>query len=150
MRTIRRIFVHCTATSQNVTVRRIQQSWRGIGWKNPGYHYIIDAYGVTTQLLDESRCANGVKGYNADSIHVAYIGGIDYIRGKMKAADTRTEAQKDSLRLLLTDLKKRYPEAQILGHRDISPDKNHNGKVDPWERIKECPCFDAIPEYQYI
>lgn len=150
MRTIRRIFVHCTATSQNVTVRRIQQSWRSIGWKNPGYHYIIDANGVTTQLLDESRCANGVKGYNADSIHVAYIGGIDYIRGKMKAADTRTEAQKDSLRLLLTDLKKRYPNAQILGHRDISPDKNHNGKVDPWERIKECPCFDAIPEYQYI
>lgn len=150
MRTIRRIFVHCTATSQNVTVRRIQKSWRGIGWKNPGYHYIIDADGVTTQLLDESRCANGVKGYNADSIHVAYIGGIDFIRGKMKAADTRTDAQKDSLRLLLTDLKKRYPNAQILGHRDISPDKNHNGKVDPWERIKECPCFDAIPEYQYI
>ena len=150
MRTIRRIFVHCTATSQNVTVRRIQQSWRSIGWKNPGYHYIIDADGVTTQLLDESRCANGVKGYNADSIHVAYIGGIDYIRGKMKAADTRTDAQKDSLRQLLTELKKRYPKAQILGHRDISPDKNHNGKVDPWERIKECPCFDAIPEYQYI
>lgn len=150
MRTIRRIFVHCTATSQNVTVRRIQQSWRSIGWKNPGYHYIIDADGFTTQLLDESRCANGVKGYNADSIHVAYIGGIDYIRGKMKPSDTRTDAQKDSLRLLLTDLKKRYPDAQILGHRDISPDKNHNGKVDPWERIKECPCFDAIPEYQYI
>lgn len=150
MRTIRRIFVHCTATSQNVTVRRIQQSWRGIGWKNPGYHYIIDADGVTTQLLDESRCANGVYGYNADSIHVAYIGGIDFIRGKWKAADTRTDAQKDSLRLLLADLKKRYPDAQILGHRDISPDKNHNGKVDPWERIKECPCFDAIPEYQYI
>lgn len=25
-----------------------------------------------------------------------------------------------------------------------------NGKVDIWERIKECPCFDAIPEYADI
>ena len=28
--------------------------------------------------------------------------------------------------------------------------QNHNGRVDSWERIKECPCFDAIEEYQDI
>jgi N-acetylmuramoyl-L-alanine amidase len=27
---------------------------------------------------------------------------------------------------------------------------NHNGVVDPWERIKECPCFDAMTEYMDI
>ena len=37
-----------------------------------------------------------------------------------------------------------------MGHRDISPDLNHNGVVDPWERIKECPCFDAMTEYMDI
>ena len=147
MRTINRIFVHCTATSQSISIRRIQQSWRNMGWKSPGFHYIIEADGRITQLLDESRCANGVKGYNANSIHVAYIGGIEHISGKWKPVDTRTDAQKASLISLLRELRRRYPDAKILGHRDISPDKNGNGKVDAWERIRECPCFDAIPEY---
>jgi N-acetyl-anhydromuramyl-L-alanine amidase AmpD len=49
-----------------------------------------------------------------------------------------------TLKGLLLTLLKKYPAAKIQGHRDFSPDKNRNGKVDPWERIKECPCFDAI------
>lgn len=69
---------------------------------------------------------------------------------KGKAVDNRTEEQKKSLITLLTQLNKKYPDAEILGHRDISPDKNHNGVVDPWERIKECPCFDAKVEYKEI
>lgn len=91
--------------------------------------------------------SNGVQGYNSTSINVAYIGGID---SKGKAVDNRTDAQKASLKKLLKELRGRYPKAQILGHRDISPDTNHNGKVDSWERIKECPCFDAMIEYKGI
>ena len=41
----------------------------------------------------------------------------------------------------------KYPQAEILGHRDISPDTNHNGIVDPWEYIKACPCFNVREEY---
>ena len=73
------------------------------------------------------------------------IGGID---ANGKATDNRTDAQKKSLRQLLGMLKKKCPEAVIQGHRDFSPDVNGNGKVDPWERIKECPCFDAKDEYK--
>ncbi len=36
-----------------------------------------------------------------------------------------------------------YPESRIVGHRDLSPDLNHNGEIEPEEWIKECPCFDA-------
>ena len=100
-----------------------------------------------TQLLGEQFISNGVQGYNSNSINVAYMGGID---ATGKAVDNRTEAQKASLVKLLKELRGRYPNAQILGHRDISPDKNGNGKVDSWERIKECPCFDAIIEYKNI
>jgi hypothetical protein len=28
----------------------------------------------------------------------------------------------------------------------LSPDTNYNGIVDPWERIKECPCFEVKAE----
>ena len=98
-------------------------------------------------MLDDSKVSNGVKGYNSTSVNVAYVGGID---AKGKAVDNRTAAQKKALVDLLKILRKRYPKAKILGHRDISPDQNGNGRVDQWERIKECPCFDAITEYKDI
>lgn len=145
MRKIERIFVHCTASSQNATVNDIKAEFKRKGWKNPGYHYLIDKDGVIHQLLDDSKVSNGVKGYNSTSINVAYIGGID---SSGKGIDNRTEEQKKSLRSLLKMLHFRYPEAVIMGHRDISPDSNGNGVVDPWERIKECPCFDAMDEYK--
>lgn len=145
MRKIKRIFVHCTASNQNTTVEDLMREFKNRGWKNPGYGYVVLADGTIHQLLDDDKVSNGVKGYNSTAINVAYIGGIDT---EGKAIDNRTGPQKKALRKLLKLLKSRYPEAEILGHRDISPDTNGNGVVDPWERIKECPCFDAKEEYK--
>lgn len=144
MRNIKYIFVHCTASQQTATVQQILKEFTQRGWRIPGYHYIVDPKGMLTQLVAEDRASNGVKGYNAESINVAYIGGID---SKKKPIDNRTPEQKKTLLAILTRLKQKYPNAIIMGHRDISPDKNHNGIVDPWERIKDCPCFDAKTEY---
>ena len=146
MRRIKRIFVHCTAGNQKATVDDLRAEFRRKGWKNPGYHYVVLADGCVAQLLDETLVSNGVKGYNSTSINVAYTGGVENGRN----VDNRTEAQRISLRHLLRELHARYPRAVVLGHRDISPDKNGNGIVDTWERIKDCPCFDAITEYQDI
>lgn len=144
MRDINIIFVHCTAGNQRQKITDLLAEFRMKGWKNPGYHYVVDADGVTHQLLSVEKVSNGVRGFNAHSINVAYLGGID---AKGRPVDNRTEAQKIELRELLQVLHKQFPEAKIMGHRDISPDVNHNGKVDPKERIKECPCFDALTEY---
>lgn len=146
-RNITHIFVHCTAAPQTQTLADLRAEFRRKGWKNPGYHYVVMPDGTAHQLLDEAAVANGVRGYNAVGIHVAYVGGID---AGGSPTDNRTPAQKKTLRILLKVLHRRYPTARILGHRDISPDANRNGRVDPWERIKECPCFDAIPEYADI
>lgn len=147
MRSIKRIFVHCTAGNQHQTINDLMAEFKRKGWKHPGYHYVIQADGKITQLIDEQYVSNGVKGYNSTSINVAYMGGIDE---NGKAVDNRTPEQKDSLLKLLKMLRKRYPKAEIMGHRDISPDTNGNGIVDPWERIKECPCFDAKEEYKEL
>lgn len=144
MRKIERIFVHCTASHQTASVNDIKNEFKRKGWKNPGYHYIVDPGGAIHQLLDDEKVSNGVRGYNQTAINVAYIGGID---ADGKATDNRTGPQKKALAKLLRLLRSRYPDAVILGHRDISPDTNGNGIVDPWERIKECPCFDAKTEY---
>ena len=147
MRKIERIFIHYTAGSQKQTVYDLLAEFKAKKWRNPGYHYVVHADGHVSQLLGEQFVSNGVKGYNSTAINVAYIGGID---SRGKAVDNRTAEQKASLVKLLTELKGRYPKAEILGHRDISADTNGNGIVDPWERIKECPCFDAINEYKNI
>lgn len=148
MRTIKRIFVHCTASYSTATVESIKKEFKNKGWKAPGYHYLVDVDGNVHQLLREESVSNGVKGYNSSAINVAYIGGIT--KEHPEGIDTRTEKQKDGLIRILRRLRARYPSAKIMGHRDISEDKNHNGKIDPWERIKNCPCFDAIPEYSFI
>jgi len=90
--------------------------------------------------LDESLVSNGVQGYNSTSINVSYVGGID---NKGRAVDNRTKEQKEALLTLLTDLKQRYPNAHIMGHRDIwGKDKSK------WKKM--CPCFDAEAEYAYL
>jgi N-acetyl-anhydromuramyl-L-alanine amidase AmpD len=148
MRTIKRIFVHCTASHQNnTTVESLKREFKNKGWKNPGYHYVIFPDGKVVNMLSEDLVSNGVQGYNSTAINVAYVGGID---SKGKAVDNRTEEQKKTLIAVLNVLKLNYPKAIILGHRDISPDKNGNGVVDPWERIKECPCFNAKEEYKNL
>ena len=147
MRNIKYIAVHCTAGSQRQTVSDLMAEFRRKGWAYPGYHYVVSPDGKITQLLDEDKVSNGVKGFNSVSVNVAYIGGID---ANGKGIDNRTDAQKKALRRLLANLKRKYPEAVIQGHRDFSPDTNGNGIVDPWERIKECPCFDAKKEYSDI
>ena len=66
--------------------------------------------------------------FNAHSIGICYEGGLD---ADGNPADTRTKAQKQSLQNLLTSLCVDYPEAEILGHRDL-PNVH-----------KSCPCFSV-------
>ncbi len=148
-RKITHIFVHCTAGSQSMTPQGLLDFfYKKKKWSRPGYHYVIDAKGDITNIWPESKYSNGVKNHNSNSINIAWIGGVD--KAHPNGIDKRTDDQKRSLRHLLKELRKKYPKAKIMGHRDTSPDKNHNGIIDPWERIKECPCFDAMIEYKDI
>ena len=147
MRKIERIFVHCTAGSQKKTIEDLKAEFKRKGWRSPGYHIVIMPSGRVERLLPDEQISNGVQGYNSTAINVAYVGGID---ANGKGVDNRTPEQKKSLISVLSELKKKYPDAKIMGHRDISPDKNGNGIVDPWERIKECPVFDAMEEYKSL
>ena len=147
MRNINYIAVHCTASHQSMTIEGLKQEFKRKCWVNPGYHYVVSPDGKITQLLDEDKISNGVKGFNSVSINVAYIGGID-INGK--PIDNRTTAQKASLRSLLKMLHKKYPTAVIQGHRDFSPDLNKDGKITSNEWMKACPCFNAKEEYSNL
>ena len=150
MRKINLIVVHCSATPEgrDVTAADINKMHIARGFKKIGYHYVVRLDGTVETGRKENEIGAHAKGYNANSIGVCYVGGLAS-DGKTPK-DTRTPAQKSALKKLLHTLKQRYPDARIVGHRDLSPDTNHNGKVDKWEWIKDCPGFDAIPEYANI
>jgi N-acetylmuramoyl-L-alanine amidase len=136
MRKIDWIVVHCTATPEGrpVSVKTITD-WhvRGNGWRTIGYHHVIGINGEHWTTLPESQVGNHARGANANGIGVVYVGGLDKLAKNPK--DTRTAAQKTTLRRLLAELKARYPNAEIIGHRDV-----------PGTR-KACPSFDAKAEY---
>ncbi|HRG59850.1 MAG TPA: N-acetylmuramoyl-L-alanine amidase [Bacteroidia bacterium] len=147
MRKINYLVVHCTAGNPKETIPQLINGFKARGWKNNGYHIVVDGAGQRHDITPLENIANGVAGHNANSIHVSYMGGIDKLG---KPMDTRTEAQKRQLLLILKELKAKFPLANILGHRDLSPDTNHNGKVDSFEWVKVCPCFEAIKEYSSL
>lgn len=129
MRDIKFIVIHCTATPQNTTIDSIKNYWKNVmKWKSPGYHYIIEANGNMVQLQDEAKPTNGVAGHNSYSIHISYIGGVDK---NGKPIDNRTPKQEQQMFKKVLELKEKYPNAVIQGHRDFEGVK------------KDCPSFDV-------
>ncbi len=134
MRAIKYLAVHCTATSQTVSISAIQSYWKNqLGWKMPGYHFIIKPDGQIVTLLPIEQVSNGVQGFNSQTINISYIGGVD---AKNVPVDNRTPQQKATLLKLLRELKQKFPTAIIQGHRDFPNVK------------KACPSFDAKKEYK--
>lgn len=134
MRHIDLIVIHCSATRCNRSfpvTALIRCHAERFGFT--GYHYYITRNGQTYQTRHEQLVGAHAVGYNQHSLGVCYEGGLDELG---RPADTRTPKQKQALLKLLHRLKAAHPEATILGHRDL-PDVH-----------KDCPCFDAIPEYQ--
>ena len=149
MRSINMIVVHCSATRADcaLTTEDLETIHRRRGFRGIGYHYYITKDGTIHHMRDITHVGAHAKGYNTPSIGVAYEGGLD---ASGRAADTRTDAQKQSLETLLRFLLLTYSGAKICGHRDLSPDLNHNGTIEPCEYIKQCPCFCVSVEYGYL
>lgn len=154
MRKFKHIVIHCSAGYGNR--QSIEKFWKDVlKWKSPGYHFLIDLDGTVHELQSMEFPTNGVAGHNSTSIHISYIGGVQR-DNVTKAMDSRTDAQQgailDCIHKALAFIGKHQPikGIKILGHRDFSPDKNGNDTIEPWERIKECPSFDAIIEYNWI
>lgn len=129
MRDIHFIIIHCTQTSPTASVAAIRKSWKDKGWENPVFHYLITNKGVTYHLLPIKDVANGALGYNYDSIHIGYVGGLD---SRDMPKDTRSEVVKTEMMKLIQRAKVRFPDAVVLGHCDL-PDVR-----------KTCPNFNVM------
>lgn len=148
MRHISFIILHCSGTrsDRRYTVEQCRRDHiRNNGWDDIGYHWYVERDGIIHPGRNESVQGAHVKNHNPHSIGVCYEGGLD---PSGQPCDTRTRAQVASLRRLMEELHQRYPKAIILGHRDLSPDLNDDGRITPDEYIKQCPCLDTMLEYE--
>ena len=143
-REITDIIVHCSATPEGkaYTVEDIRKWHKQQGWSDIGYNYVVELDGTVKLGRDVDISGAHCEGHNAKSIGICYVGGLENKPGvptpKQKAKDTRTDAQKAALFALLMDLRRLYPKARIVGHRDYDT------------KGKECPSFDAKSEYRKI
>ena len=134
---VRFIVIHCSATrrDQDYPVEQLLHDHKARGFRTIGYHFYIRQDGTLTRHRQLLEVGAHARGFNRCSIAVCYEGGLDELG---KPADTRTPQQKQALRELLEKLHRLFPDALIVGHRDL-PGVH-----------KACPCFDVRWEYKYI
>lgn len=131
---VKEIIIHCSATREGGDFRAkdIDYWHKQRGFRCIGYHYVIRLNGEIEKGRSEDQIGAHCINHNSISIGVCYIGGLA-ADGKTPK-DTRTPLQKFAMKKLLKELKSRYPQATIHGHREFA--------------AKACPCFDATTEYK--
>lgn len=128
MRKIDTIIVHCadTPASMDIGAEEIKR-WhtdpkpRGNGWSDIGYHHVIRRDGTIESGRAHEVIGAHAAGHNKTSLGVCLVGG--------KGGFNFTHRQMDVLYRLLISLTTSYPDAQVIGHRDVSS--------------KSCPSFDV-------
>jgi N-acetyl-anhydromuramyl-L-alanine amidase AmpD len=147
MRKINLFVIHCIATKEGLDIDvSVIRSWhKNKGYRDIGYHYVIKLDGTIEKGRSEESIGAHVQGFNANSIGICYVGGLDK---EGNPADTRTDAQKKSLKRLYSELKAKYPNAKWRGHRDLSPDIDGDGTVEKCEWMKACPSFEVKEEFK--
>lgn len=134
---VRYLVIHCSATraDRDYPSEQMLRDHKARGFRTIGYHFYIRKNGEVTRHRLLLEMGAHAKGYNRCSIGICYEGGLD---ASGKPADTRTPAQCEQMILLLMKLKKMFPRAKIVGHRDL-----------PGVR-KDCPCFDVKEAYGFL
>ena len=137
MRDVNRIIIHCTATPEGRwhDVEDIRD-WHvnGRGWSDIGYHFLVLLDGTVEEGRPLHRPGAHVSGHNADSIGIAYVGGIDEFGN---AKDTMNEDQEIAMETLICDLRDEFGEEVTLhGHNEFS--------------CKTCPSFIVAEKFSHL
>ena len=127
---IRFLTIHCAATPEGRDVKAATiDDWDRAKFGQVSYHGVIELDGTYVVGLPDTKKGAHVGGKNTGNIGICYVGGMDK---QMKAPkDTRTDAQKATMRRIVIQYRAKYPGIIVRGHRD-------------WPGVqKACPSFDV-------
>lgn len=142
MKRLKYLFIHCSATPEGIDIKgeaiaayHTRPKPDGRGWSRPGYRLVIELDGSICRLIDgvndnawveSGEITNGAKGYNHNSHHICYVGGVDK-NGVPK--DTRTDAQREAMRSIVNWYLMNVPKIKVMGHNEVA--------------AKACPSFNV-------
>jgi N-acetylmuramoyl-L-alanine amidase len=133
MRQIDKIIIHCTATREgddSIDVKVVDRWHRQRGFNNIGYHFLILIDGCIQYGRDLDTIGAHTKGENQGSIGISYVGGVE--KDGKTPKDTRTDAQKESLKQIVKFFKLLHPNLTVHGHNEYAN--------------KACPSFNVSKE----
>lgn len=129
---IKYLTIHCAATPEGRPNTAAEISaWDKAKFGQISYHWVIETDGRAVRTLpDNVRGAHTGKA-NTGNIGICYVGGV--AKDGKTPKDTRTVAQKLTLKRLIIEYQAKYLGIVVRGHRD-------------WPGVaKACPSFDVIP-----
>lgn len=134
---------HCSATppSQDIGSAQIDIMHKARGWDGIGYHLVICRDGTVEMGEDLKKVGAHAKGHNSTSAAVVMVGGVDE---NNKAENNFTAEQWVAAKHVYEFLVLLYPSASHVGHRDLSPDTDNDGRIQRHEFMKDCPCFSVV------
>lgn len=137
--------VHVTATPPgwNKGAAGIRAIHKAQGWSDIGYNEIINPDGRAEMGRGKMAVGAHVAGFNSLAYGLAMVGGVD--ARNRPDFNTIKDAELVTLERRMRELTVDFPDIAWCGHRDLSPDKNGNGVIEPFEHMKACPTFDVIP-----
>lgn len=137
MRRLNEIIIHTTATTKNwmagtsvdAKIAEITR-WHveDRGWKDIGYHFVIDRNGAVGKGRPITEIGAHVSGHNLTSIGIALVGGYGG-EPNDKFSIHYTFQQQNALIKLINELQMKYGSMSISGHNEYAN--------------KACPCFNV-------
>lgn len=100
------------AAAKTCTAADVDSWHKANGWSGIGYHYFVRKNGRIYRGRPENTVGAHVIGHNSYSIGICAEG--DY-----STETVMTEAQKSAIQELIRDIKTRYPNIKVVGHKDL-------------------------------
>lgn len=129
---IKYLTIHCTATPEGrANTAEEVTAWDVARFGQPSYHWVIELDGAKIRTLEDDVRGAHTAMHNTGNIGISYVGGTTTRNAGAEPKDTRTLAQKITLKTLVERYQKLYPGIVVKGHRD-------------WPGVhKACPSFDV-------
>ncbi len=121
MRTISMIVIHCSDTPDTMNIGAAEiRGWHtakepnGRGWADIGYHLVVRRSGTVELGRTEATVGAGVKGHNARSLHICWVG---------RWAPTSVQNEALLAEVLKWCRKYDLPATAVVGHCELDPGK---------------------------
>jgi len=130
------IVIHSSHTkpNSNIDIRTVDEWHRKRGLLRVGYHFFIKRGGHIEVGRNLNDIGAHTKEHDVDSVSLCLAGGLN-TRGIV--APVYNKEQLHSLFIIVKALKHMYPDAEVVGHRDLSDTTCPSFDVKEWWGINE-------------